>query len=41
MAPNTTVTLYATDFDITNKHVVYADSEGAALAAVSSERKGL
>lgn len=36
MTPNTTVTLYATDFDITNKHVVYADSEGAALAAVSS-----
>ena len=36
MAPNTTVTLYATDFDITNKHVVYADSEGAAFAAVSS-----
>lgn len=36
MNPNTTVTLYATDFDITNKHVVYADSEGAALAAVSS-----
>lgn len=36
MEPNTTVTLYATDFDITNKHVVFADSEGAALAAVSS-----
>ncbi len=36
MQPNTTVTLYATDFDITNKHVVYADSEGAAYAAVSS-----
>lgn len=36
MNPNTTVTLYATDFDITNKHVIYADSEGAALAAVSS-----
>lgn len=36
MAPNTTVTLYATDFDITNKHIVYVDSEGAAFAAVSS-----
>lgn len=36
MNPNTTVTLYATDFDITNKHVIYADSEEAAFAAVSS-----
>ena len=36
MTPNTTVTLYATDFDITNKHVVFATSEGDALAAVSS-----
>lgn len=36
MTPNTVVTLYQTDFDITNKHVVYVQSEGDALGAVSA-----
>ena len=36
MTPNTTVTLYATPFDISNKYVIAADSSGEALAIVSS-----
>jgi len=36
MNPNTVVTLYATDFDISNRYVVKAESEGEALGAVSS-----
>ncbi len=36
MTPNTTVTLYATPFDISNKYVIAADSPGEALAIVSS-----
>lgn len=36
MTPNTTVTLYATPFDITNKYVIKADSEQEALAIVSA-----
>lgn len=36
MTPNTTVTLFQTDFDISNKHVVYVTSEGDAFGAVSS-----
>lgn len=36
MTPNTTVTLYATPFDISNKYVVAANSPGEALAIVSS-----
>lgn len=36
MTPNTTVTLYATPFDISNKYVVKADSPGEALGIVSS-----
>lgn len=36
MNPNTVVTLYATDFDISNKYVVKAESEGEALGAVGS-----
>ena len=35
MIPNTTVTLYATPFDITNRYVVYANSEADAFAIVS------
>lgn len=36
MNPNTVVTLYATDFDISNRYVVKAESEGEALGVVSS-----
>lgn len=36
MTPNTTVTLYATPFDVSNKYVIAADSPGEALAIVSS-----
>lgn len=36
MTPNTTVTLYATPFDISNKYVIAADSPGEALSIVSS-----
>lgn len=36
MTPNTTVTLYATPFDISNKYVIAADSPGEALGIVSS-----
>lgn len=36
MTPNTTVTLYATPFDISNKYVIAAASEQEALGIVSS-----
>lgn len=36
MTPNTTVTLYATPFDISNKYVIAAASEGEALGIVNS-----
>ncbi len=36
MTPNTTVTLYATDFDISNRYVIAANSTGEALAIVSA-----
>ena len=36
MNPNTVVTLYATDFDISNRHIVYVTSEAEALGAVST-----
>ena len=36
MTPNTTVTLYATPFDISNKYVIAADSPEEALGIVSS-----
>lgn len=36
MTPNTTVTLYATPFDISNKYVIAANSPGEALGIVSS-----
>lgn len=36
MNPNTVVTLYATDFDISNRYVVKAESESEALSAVST-----
>lgn len=36
MTPNSTVTLYATPFDISNKYVIKADSPGEALGIVGS-----
>lgn len=36
MTPNTTVTLFATPFDATNKYVVKAESEAEAFSIVSS-----
>lgn len=36
MTPNTTVTLYATPFDISNKYVIKAESPGEALGIVSA-----
>ena len=36
MTPNTTVTLYATDFDISNRYVIAADSIGEALSIVGA-----
>lgn len=36
MTPNTTVTLYSTPFDISNKYVIAAESEAEALGIVSS-----
>ena len=36
MTPNTTVTLYATDFDISNRYVIAVTSVGEALGIVSA-----
>lgn len=36
MTPNTTVTLYATPFDISNKYVIAVDSQAEALGVLSS-----